>query len=238
MSYAIPLIDTNGNFQIYGNEFQQMYNFELKGNLQIPNEPVIDYNTGSKYTLYDTTDGIYNQEKLFENNDDPKEDQQVTSQQAMERIRNNSSVNRSLTESEKRYNLYTNDDFDIRFRNQLVDESIKSNDNLFSEYSRDHVNAIRESNTNYSKELNLYDTLATQQSNFFNRPTKPGTGSGGLTNIALDTLMTMAKEEQKTQASAQAFRDRQMPKYEPTMTDRYREMIRGKPAREKSQRDV
>lgn len=230
MSYAIPLIDGDGSFQNFGGEFNQIYQLELKGNLQIPNEPVIDYNTGSKYTLYDNTGGIFNQEKLFENNDDPNEDQQITSQQAMERLKNNGGVNRQLSESEKRYNLYTNDNFDIRFRNQLVEESIKKNDNLFSEFSQDHVKAIRTSNANYFKEDNLYQTPETMQSELFNKLTAPDKQSRGIADIGIDTLMNMVRKEQKTQEEGQAFRDRQMPKYEPTMTDRYREMIRGKPS--------
>ena len=158
MSYALPFIDGNGENQRYGNEFEQMYKLELGQNLMIPQDPVIDYNTGSKYTLYDATDGIYNQSKLFENNDDPQEDQQTTDQQAMERIRNTAGINRQLTESEKRFNLYTTNNFDIRFRNQLKNESMKAGDNMFSEYSQDHVNAVRNANINYVKEENLYET--------------------------------------------------------------------------------
>ncbi len=104
MSYAIPIIGRNGKPQKYGSEFEQMYDLELKGNLQIPQERVVDYDTGNKYTLYDNTGGIYNQAKLFENNDDPNEEQQTTDQQAMERLRNNASANRQLTEQEKRFN--------------------------------------------------------------------------------------------------------------------------------------
>ena len=230
--FAIPFIDNDGAPQKYGSEFDQMYQLELRGNLQIPNEPVIDYNTGSKYTLYDNTDGIYNQEKLFENNDDPKEDQQVTSQQALERIRNNSSIDRPLTQSERRYNLYTDDNFDIRFRNQLIDESRKANDNIFSEFSQDHVRSIRDANTNYNKELNLYDTPQTLQNQFFTRERKQGrreTGFGDLSSMGIEALMDMARAEQKTQSEAQAFRDRQMPKSQPTMTQRFADLTKGKP---------
>lgn len=226
MSYILPMIDSNGNNQIYGNEFEQMYRLELKENLQDAMGPIIDYSTGSRYTLYDTTDGIYNQNKLFENNDDPKEDEQVTPQQAMERVRNMSSINRPLTESEKKFNLYTNDNYDIRFRNQLLNESIKSKDNLFSEYSQDHVNAIRQSNINELNEDNLlYRQPRPAETSILEKITNSKTGMG---NIGLSYLMDMAREEQNKQQRAQSFRDAQMTPQKKTMTEIFNEMIKNK----------
>ena len=226
MSYALPMIDGNGENQIYGNEFEQMYKLELGQNLMIPQDPVIDYNTGSKYTLYDATDGIYNQSKLFENNDDPQEDQQATDQQAMERIRNTAGINRQLSDSEKRFNLYTTNNFDIRFRNQLKQESQKAGDNIFSEFSQDHVNAVRASNANYVKEENLYDTPDTKQSKLLE-----GLGlknNKSMTNEALLALMGLAKEEQKQQTAQQKFRDTFAGKTKETMSDKFAKMTEGR----------
>lgn len=229
--FTIPIIDNNGESQTYGSEFDQMYELELKGNLQSPLDPVIDYNTGSKYTLYDDTGGVYNQARLFENNDDPKEDQQTTDQQALQRIRNMAGINRQLTETEKRYNLYTTDNYDIRFRDALVNESIKNNDNIFSEFSQDHVNSIRASNTNQYKEENLYDTPETAQSRLLSSLNESikGNMGGDITSFALNSLMSMAKQEQQQQTASQAFRDRQMPKPIPTMTEKFNARMTGRP---------
>lgn len=230
MSYALPFLNGNGEAQQYGNEFEQMYRLELGGNLMIPQDPVIDYNTGSKYTLYDATDGIYNQAKLFENNDDPQEDQKVTDEQAMQRIRNTSGINRQLTESEKRFNLYTTNNFDIRFRNQLKDESERSGDNIFSEFSQDHVNAVRNSNTNYIKEENLYDTPDTRQYNMLQSlGAKNMFGNKSITNEALSALMNMARSEQKTQEGQQKFRDTFAGKTKETMGDKFQRMTANRP---------
>jgi hypothetical protein len=230
MSYALPILNGDGEAQQYGNEFDQMYKLELGGNLMIPQDPIIDYNTGSKYTLYDATDGIYNQAKLFENNDDPQEDQKVTDEQAMERIRNTSGINRQLTESEKRFNLYTTNNFDIRFRNQLKDESEKSGDNIFSEFSQDHVNAVRNSNANYIKEENLYETPDTRQYNLLQSlGAKNMFGGKSITNEALSALMDMARAEQKQQEGQQKFRDTFAGKTKETMSDKFNRMTKDRP---------
>lgn len=230
MAYALPLINGDGETQQYGNEFEQMYRLELGQNLMIPQDPVIDYNTGSKYTLYDATDGIYNQSKLFENNDDPQEDQKVTDAQAMERIRNTAGINRQLSESEKRFNLYTTNNFDIRFRNQLKDESMKAGDNMFSEYSQDHVNSVRNANTNYVKEENLYDTPATKQYNLLQSlGAKNMFGNKTALDQALSALLDTARQEQKTQIQQQKFRDTFAGKTKETMSDKFARMTEGRP---------
>ena len=227
MSYSIPILGRNGKPQKYGSEFEQMYNLELKGNLQIPQDPVIDYDTGNKYTLYDNTGGIYNQSKLFENNDDPNEEQQTTDQQAMERLRNNASANRQLTEQEKRFNLYTDNNFDIRFRKQLVDEATKTGSNIFSEFSQDHVNAVQTANLNFNKEETLY-TRAPKGSK--EEKLQAMLGGYGLNpfSAGLSGLSTMAKQEQKEQMAGQTFRDTFAGKTKPTMTDVFRERTRGR----------
>ena len=228
MSYAIPIIGRNGKPQKYGSEFEQMYDLELKGNLQIPQDPVVDYNTGNKYSLYDNTGGIYNQAKLFENNDDPNEEQQTTDQQAMDRLRNNASANRQLTEQEKRFNLYTDNNFDIRFRRQLVDEATKSGSNIFSEYSQDHVKAVQTSNQNYFKESTLYDRPPKGSKEEKLQSMLSGFGSNPL-NAGLSGMMAFAKQEQKEQMAGQKFRDTFAGKTEPTMSDVFREKMKGRP---------
>ena len=227
MSYAIPIIGRNGKPQKYGSEFEQMYDLELKGNLQIPQDPVVDYNTGNKYSLYDNTGGIYNQAKLFENNDDPNEEQQTTDQQAMDRLRNNASANRQLTEQEKRFNLYTDNNFDIRFRRQLVDEAIKSGSNIFSEYSQDHVRDVQTANLNFNKEETLY-TRAPKGSKEEKLQSILGAYGSNPLSAGLAGLTAMAKKEQKQQMAGQTFRDTFAGKTKPTMTDVFREKMKGR----------
>ena len=229
MSYTLPILDGNGNNQSYGNEFEQMYNLELGGNMMIPQNPIIDYNTGSKYTLYDASDGIYNQARLFENNDDPKEDQQTTDQQAMTRIRNTAGINRQLTETEKRFNLYTTNNYDIRFRNQLKDESMKTGDNIFSEFSQDHVNSVRKSNQGYIKEDNLYGEPPTSFEDQLMKAMKDGKNGKSTTNVLLDTLMGQARKEQKKQQGQQQFRDTFAGKTDETMSDKFNRQTKDQP---------
>lgn len=222
----IPILDNDGNEQTYGKEFENLYKDNLKGNLQIPQDPVIDYNTGQKYTLYDNTGGIYNQSKLYENNNDPNEDQQVTDQQAMERIRNSANINRPLTEDEKRFNLYTTNSFDIRFTNQLVRESLSSGSNLFSEFSQDHVNALRESNENQFNEQNLYISKSNNVNllaNLLKQQQIEGKKeeSNTLVDLGIQTLMDLAKKEQKVQEEQQKFRDTAVGKTSETMSQKF-----------------
>lgn len=229
MSYTLPIIDGNGNSQMYGNEFEQMYKHELGGNLMIPQNPIIDYNTGSKYTLYDASDGIYNQAKLFENNDDPNEEQQTTDQQAMARIRNTTGINRQLTETEKRFNLYTTNNYDIRFRDQLKNESMKNNDNIFSEFSQDHVNSVRKSNQGYIKEDNLYGEPPKTFEEQLLSAMKDSKNGKSTTNVLLDNLMGQARKEQKTQQGQQKFRDTFAGTTSETMSDKFDRQTKDQP---------
>lgn len=228
MFKALPIIDNAGKPQTYGSEFDAIYKSELNGFLMVPQDPVIDYNTGNKYTLYDPTDGIYNQDKLFENNNDAQEDQQKTSEQSLQRIRNTSGINRQLTETEKKYNLYTTNNFDIRFRSQLVDESKKEGSNIFSDFSQDHVNAVRKANENLIKEENLYETKATMDYKKISTRQNPF-GKGSLASIGLEGLINLAKKEQQTQQNQQKFRNTFAGTTKETMRDKFDKMTNSKP---------
>jgi hypothetical protein len=245
--FQIPFINRDGGPQTYSSEFDKMYQLERGQNLMSPDSILPDDSPSggpggrqNATTLYDTTDGIYNQARLFENNDDPKEDQTTTPVQAMERIRNNASIDRPMTQSEQRFNLLTDDNFDIRFRNQLLMESVKAGDNIFSEFSQDHVNGVRESNTALNREENLYDIPAVQQSRAFQaidsaRGFSSDATRGGRSMLSqgLDTLFEAAKSEQRTQQEAQGYRDRALRRGGhggmPTMTQNFEQAIKGKP---------
>ena len=221
--YVLPILDNNGNEQKYSNEFDNIYKAGLQGNLMEAQDPVIDYNTGKKFTLYDTTGGIYNQNKLFENNDDPREDQQVTNEQAMARIRNTSGINRPLTQTEKSFELYTNNSYDPRFRNELIKESMNSGSNIFSEFSQDHVNNVRESYTNSFNEENLYTKginplallLRKQQDN----------GTEDLMKFGFSKFADIIRKEQEEKNKETQRRNEYVKKEygaEPTMTDKFK----------------
>ena len=146
----------------------------------------------------------------------------------MERLRNNASANRQLTEQEKRFNLYTDNNFDIRFRKQLVDEATKTGSNIFSEFSQDHVNAVQTANLNFNKEETLYDRAPKGSKEQKLQEMLGGFGvnpfSAGLAGLA-----TMAKQEQKQQIRQQKFRDRFAPRTKPTMTNVFGETTADKP---------
>jgi hypothetical protein len=221
--YVLPILDNNGNEQKYSNEFDNIYKAGLQGNLIDAQDPVIDYNTGKQFTIYNTTGGIYNQNKLFENNDDPNEEQQVTNEQAMARIRNMSGINRPLTQTEKSFELYTNDSYDPRFRNELLKESMKSGSNIFSEYSQDHVNNVRESYKNFFNEENLYTRainplalLASKQAN---------KGTDDLMKYGFSKFADIIRKEQEEKNKETSKRNEFVKKEfgsTPTMTDKFR----------------
>ena len=57
MSYALPILDSNGNTPRYGGEFQILYNAQLRGDQQNPVTVERDFNTGQKFTLYEPGPG-------------------------------------------------------------------------------------------------------------------------------------------------------------------------------------
>jgi hypothetical protein len=224
--FVLPILDNNGNIQKYSNEFDNIYKSGLQGNLMIPQDPIIDYNTGAKITTYNTSGGIYNQSKLFENNDDPKEDQQVTDGQAMERIRSLSGINRPLTETEKRFQLYTNDSYDPRFRNELLKESMKTGSNIFSEFSQDHVNNVRDSYKNVFNEENIYTrginplSLIAQQRQFQNGLNPQNILKFGFSQFA-DILRKEQEEINKQNVRQNTFMNKTFNTGEQTMSEKF-----------------
>ena len=77
MSYALPILDSNGNNARFGGEFNMIYNANLRGDLQNPVTVERDYNTGEKFTArtsakkahfaYFSTVTSQNQFKVVEN---------------------------------------------------------------------------------------------------------------------------------------------------------------------------
>lgn len=226
--YQLPLINGDGGPQTFSSEFERMYQLERGQNLMKPLEMLPDDATGSRYTLYDNTDGIYNQEKLFENVDNPNESERVTPMQALERLRNNASINRSLTQSEMRFNLNTTDNFDIRFHNQLMNEATRSGSNIFSEFSQDHVAAVRDSNAALNREINLYGSVpegsfGTQAFNRFN-PREGGNDTRFGTPRANALLSAALAQDRTDRMESQLPRRTQEQNSVPTMSQQFAKM--------------
>jgi hypothetical protein len=186
MSYALPILDSNGNTPRYGGEFQILYNAQLRGDQQNPVTVERDFNTGQKFTLYEP-DGVYNQSLIFENNDP-------------------------------------------RFRQELVNESIRDKSNMFSLTSQDFVREVQESNLNFQRNENLYDLNPSVQGQYnqllnlgqrkmFNDPL----------NTGLSGLFEMAREQQKTQAKQQKARTKfEGAKYNtPTLQEKFKKSVEG-----------
>jgi hypothetical protein len=104
---------------------------------------------------------------------------------------------------------------------------LKSGSNIFSEYSQDHVKDVQTSNLNFKKEETLYSRApkGTKEEKL-----QSMLGSYGLNPLSagLAGLTSMAKKEQKEQMAGQKFRDTFAGKTKPTMTDVFREKMKGR----------
>lgn len=232
---SLPILDTNGNKAVYGSEFQNLYNSQLRSDLQNPTVIARDYDTGEKYTLYDGTGGIYNQSLIYENNDDSNEDQRYTYGQARENIMRVFEGARNLNASEKAVNLYTENSYDPKFRQALVEESVKSGSNIFSTTSQDFVKEVQESNLSYNRNDNLYSLYPDKQKQIqqlismgsLGKFATTQTGMAGAVDAGLTGLFGMAREEQMKQKSQQSFRDRYAPRGTETLNERFMKRTAG-----------
>ena len=226
---ALPILDSNGNRPIYGSEFETLYNSQLRSDLQNPTIIAKDYDTGYKYTLYDGTGGLYKQSLIYENNDDSLEDQRYTYGQARENIMKVFEGARNLNADEKAVNLYTDNTYDPKFRQALVQESMRNGSNIFSTTSQDFVKEVQESNSSYNKNDNLYELYpdkkqqVSQLANIGirNSTGTRGTGPKGAMDAGLSGLFGMARAEQEQQKNQQSFRERYAPRGTQTLNERF-----------------
>jgi hypothetical protein len=202
--YNLPLVNGNGKPITLGNEFNILYGGEMRDGLIEPTAPIMDY-SGETKNLFTTLniDGVNNQSRLFENNDDPSEEYQLTDNQALQNILNRSSSNRPMTDQEKRLQLYTDHTWDERFRQELIRESIEDRSNIFYKESQDFVNDVRKANEHFHKEENLYvpRSLLKQEKDKkhtynFNDPIGAG----------LDILLNQVKKEKQKQKGRETYR--------------------------------
>jgi len=237
----IPIMNNFGKFQTFGNEFNQIYQQQLNNNLMNPTAPQTDFNTGSTITIYNNTGEVYNQQLIFENNQDADEDQRYTYGQAQENVMKSFQNARPLTRNERAINNYTDNDYSPEFRQQLVEDSIKSGSNIFSTVSQDFVREVQESNLSFRYNDNLYDlnpnpdaammqlmNLSNQQIN--NVDSKTDMINRTL-NTAADTLFDMADRERQQKendkASKVRFKNRFRPKDKQTLNEKFNIAIEG-----------
>lgn len=221
--YRLPLVNGNGKPLSFGNEFNILYGGEMRDGLIEPTAPIMDYSGESK-NLFTTLniDGIDNQSRLYENNDDPSEEYQLTDAQALQTILNRSSVNRPMTENEKKLQLYTDQPWDDRFREELVREAIEDRSNIFSTESQDFVNAVRQANENYFKEENLYvpRSLLKQE-----RDKKHTYNFNDPIGAGLDILLNQIKKEKQKQKGRETYRKTFTGgKMEPTQDEKFKKI--------------
>ena len=232
MAYNIPFIDNNGiRENLNSIEFNNLYRNGLRGNLQFAQDPIENFDTGNRdSTLLLTGGTLENQDVLFENNDDISEEATKTDAQVIQRLRNISSVNRPLTHEEKQFELFTTNNFDPRFRRLLQQEALRTGSNIFSEFSEDHVNSVRESNMNFLKESNLYDllptniSLATKQEDLLTKLREKN-----IFNLGFEQLVKKAKEEQELQKEQQKFADTFRGKTKETQSQKFERLTKGRP---------
>jgi len=230
-----------GKFQTFGNEFNQIYQQQLNNNLMNPTAPQTDFNTGETVTVYNNTGEVYNQQLIFENNQDADEDQRYTYGQAQQNVMKSFNNARPLTRNERAVNNYTDNDYSPEFRQQLVEDSIKSGSNIFSTVSQDFVREVQESNLSFRYNDNLYDLnpnpdaammqlmkLTEQQIN--NVDSKTDMINRTL-NTAADTLFDMADKERQQKANDKAtkqrFSDRFRPKDKKTLNEKFNIAVEG-----------
>jgi hypothetical protein len=224
--YNIPLVNGNGKPLTFGSEFNVLYGGEMVDGLQIPQDPILDYKRedGRLFTTLNLG-GVDNQSKIFENNDDPSEEYQLTDAQALQNILNSSSLNRPLTEQEKKIQLYTDQPWDERFRQQLIKESIDDRSNIFHKESQDYVNSIRQANESYFRESNLYvpRSLLKPDPNKYKVDFKDPMSAG------LNILMNELNKEKARQKGEKTYREKFTGgKFKPTQEQQFEKDIRFK----------
>ena len=234
--YNIPLVNGDGGGLRYGQEFKTLYQGEMRDGLIDPQDPILDYSDQSShlYTTYDISGGIPNQRSLFDNNDDAGEEYQLTDAQALQNILNLSSLNRPLTEQEKKMQLYRDQPWDERFRQTLMEEAIENRSNIFRTESQDFVNDVRQANESYYKEENLY----VPRNRLNQKDTKYNIDYNDPMSAGLSILMQKVKDADAKKKGEKSFRKTFTGTYPRTQSDVFRELVQyreGEPKYEKGE---
>lgn len=223
---VLPILDDDGTQPVYGKSFNLLYSRTLNNGMMNSVDPVEDHNTGNKIYTYDPT-GIFNQHKIFENLT-VKENQKYTDTQAMQNILNIYDNTRPITEQE--YLITRNNEFNLdpRFREQLVEEALASNSNVYSHNSEDFVKSIRKSNESYFKEKNLYLLPSSKNPSLSQLKTTEFLRNDNPMDMAMSYLLNEARKEQQQDKNNMKYRRTYVPKKPETQTEKFEKVQENK----------
>lgn len=215
----LPILDDDGSQPIYGKSFNLLYSRTINNGLMKSDDPVEDHNTGEKtYSYY--PNGIYNQNKIFENLT-TKDNQKYTDAQALQNVLNLYDNTRPITEKEYLISRHNEFNLDPRFREQLVQEALASNSNVYSHESEDFVKSIRKSNESYFKEKNLYLLPSSKNPSRSQLQTTEYLRQDNPMDMALSYLINQSKQEKQNMRDTMAYRRRYVPRTKPTQTEQF-----------------
>jgi hypothetical protein len=234
--YQIPVID---NSILQNSEFSKMYEIDLLGGNFQPVTNIQNHFTGNNTTKFFIDGGSENQNLILQNNYNPFEEQTKTTEQARQIIENQSILGKSISQTEREINMYSNSRLDPRLRQQMAIDSLRDGTNLFSAQSEDFVKEVRDSYGAFLEEEFLYRPEKIRRINNEN-PLTMTDGQLALASMALasgqdvteiknyfiNKLINDAKEEQsakeKMKNAAKIRRERFFPmKKEKTQEERF-----------------
>lgn len=166
--YSIPILDQSNrpvsqlkNARLQ--EFNNMYKLSLNEGLI---KPLMYSNPKGVPIATFTRTGLNNipmsqaRKYLFSNNYEGDEYDQYTDEERLQQLQNAFNKLPPLSELEKQIQPYENTPFSPMLRQQLVQESIKNNTNIYFEESQDFVKEYQTSLNNQNKELNLFSVAS------------------------------------------------------------------------------
>jgi hypothetical protein len=211
--YTIPVID---NSILQNSEFSKMYEIDLLGGNFQPVTNIQNHFTGNNTTKFFIDGGSENQNLILQNNYNPFEEQTKTTEQARQIIENQSILGKSISQTEREINMYSNSRLDPRLRQQMAIDSLRDGTNLFSAQSEDFVKEVRDSYGAFLQEEFLYRPEKIRRINNENPLTMTdGQDVTEIKNYFINKLINDAKEEQsakeKMKNAAKIRRERFFP---------------------------
>lgn len=166
--YNIPILDKSlSSITMMGNqhnnrlrEFNNIYKVNLNDELI---KPLAYYNPVGVPVSTVNVAGMENvpmdsvRKYLYANNADPSEEQQYTDAERLQYVQNVFNIQPPLSQKEKQIAPYLNLPYSPEFRDELVQESIKQNTNVYFTEAQDFVNEYQQSVNNMTNEENMYE---------------------------------------------------------------------------------
>ena len=211
--YKIPILY---NSILQDTEFAKMYNLDLMAGNFIPITEIKNNFTGNNTTNYFTDGGIENQNLILQNNYNPFEEQNKTTDQARQIIENQSILQNSISQTEREINMYSDSRLDPRLRKQMLLNSIRDGTDLFSTESQDFVKEVRDSYGAFLQEEYLYRPEKIRRINNENPLSMTdGQGTDDIKKYFIDKLIDDAQKElsakEKIKNAAKIRRERFFP---------------------------